>query len=66
MALRNQFEHTRTGNKTDQKITEHGRNVELATADNCNDGNQQDNDNGSEGEFVHRVGGLSLRVAIVI
>ena len=66
VALRNQFEHTRTGNKTDQKITEHGRNVEFATADNRNNGNQQDNDNGTEGEFVHRVGGLSLKVAIVI
>ena len=66
VALRNQFEHTRTGNKTDQKITEHGRNVEFAAADNRNNGNQQNNDNVSKGKFVHRVGGLSLKVNIVI
>ena len=61
MALRNQLQHTRTGDKTDQKITEHGRNVEFTAVNHRDDGNEEDDNDGCEGKsFVHRAGGLDV------
>ena len=61
MTLRNQLQHTRTGNKANQKITEHGRNVEFTAINYRNDGNEEDDNDGGEGKsFVHRAGGLDV------
>ena len=66
MALRNQFQHARTGDKADQKIAEHGRDIEFTAINHRNDRNEENDNDGCEGKsFVHRAGGLLFGKRVV-